>query len=183
MSRVAGGALLGVVAAALAVVGHVAGGGQSAAVMTAVLVVASALLFAAVAEVRAPMWALVALGALVQIAGHLLLAPLGGHAGVGAHAHGMPGQVRTGNLDTVVTHLASGSSLMLLMHALSFAALVVVLAVGAPLAGMLIRLHRILVVSHPPVDRQRAVPVVPTLSGFMSPLQHIVVRRGPPALV
>ena len=183
MSRAAAGAALGALAAALAVLGHVAGGGESGAVMTGVLIAASALVFAAAAELRAPIWALASLGALVQVAGHLLLAPLGGHAHVGGHAHGMPGQVRSGNLDAVVTHLASGGAAMVAMHAISFAAFVVVVAVAAPLAGILLRLFAVLAPCTSLAPRRVPVPAGKCIGALTSTLRYVVVRRGPPAFV
>jgi hypothetical protein len=183
MSRAVAGAALGALAAALAVLGHLAGGGASAAVMTAVLVAASALVFAAAAELRAPIWALALLGVIVQVAGHLLLAPLGGHAHVGGHAHGMPGQVRSGSLDAVVTHLASGGAAMVTMHVVSFAALLAVLALAAPLMGLLVRLERILSPCACLVAPRPWITFASTPRGISSPLQYIVVRRGPPAFV
>ena len=183
MSRAAAGAALGVLAAALAVTGHAAGGGGSEIVVAAILLGASALVFAAAVELRAPLWALVSLGALAQVGGHLLLAPLAGQAHVGAHAHGMPGQASTGAVDDAVRHLVDGGAAMAGMHALSFAAFVIVAAVAAPLAGILLRLVTVLAPSE-----SRAPHRVPVLAGtrfavFGSTLRHVVVRRGPPAFV
>jgi len=183
MSRAVAGAALGALATALAVTGHLAGGGESTAVMTAILVMASALVFAAATELRAPIWALALLGVMVQVAGHLLLAPLGGHAHVGGHAHGMPGQVRSGSLDAVVTHLASGGAAMAGMHALSFAAFVIVVAVAAPLAGILLRLVTVLEPSESLTPHRAPVHVDTRIAVFASTLRHFVVRRGPPAFV
>lgn len=183
MSRAAAGAALGALAAALAVLGHVAGGGESGAVMTGILVAASALVFAAAAELRAPLWTLAGLGALVQMAGHLLLAPLGGHAGAGGHAHGMPGQAARGPLDSVVAHLSEGGATMIAMHAISFAVLLVALAVAEPLAGLLLRLVTVLAPSTcevPGLAPSRARVVI---LDVVAPLRHVVVRRGPPAFV
>jgi hypothetical protein len=183
MSRAVAGVALGALAAALAVLGHLAGGGASAAVMTALLVAASALVFAAAAELRAPIWALALLGVMVQVAGHLLLAPLGGHTHVGGHAHGMPGQVRLGSLDAAVTHFASGGAAMVTMHVVSFAALLAVLALVAPLTGLLVRLERILAPCACPVAPRPWIAFASVPRGLSSLLQDIVVRRGPPAFV
>ena len=183
MSRAAAGAALGVLAAALAVTGHVAGGGGSAILVAAILLGASALIFAAAVELRAPTWALVALGALAQVGGHLLLAPLAGQTHVGGQAHGMPGQTSAGALDDAVMHLAGGGAVMAGMHALSFAAFVIVVAVAAPLAGILLRLVTVLAPStrlaplHVPVFARESLPA------GASALRHVVVRRGPPVFV
>ena len=183
MARALPGIAIGVIAAALAGLGHIAGGGAVEPVLVAILFLASALVFAAAAELRAPMWALATLGAVVQVAGHILMAPLGGHAGTGAHAHGMPGQAAAGALNATVMHLAEGGGLMIAMHALSFAALVAVLAFAAPLSGLLVSLQRTLAPA-----RIEPAFTVPALSGAASPipssvLRHVVIRRGPPALV
>ena len=183
MSRAAAGAALGALAAALAVLGHIAGGGESTAVMTAILVMASALVFAAAAELRPPLWFLGVLGALIQVAGHLLLAPLDGHSGSGAHAHGMPGQAARGALDVVVSHLADGGLAMIAMHAVSFAALIALLAIAAPLAGLLISLARVLSPATIPVARLSSAPVPVAHRHPSMVLRHVVVRRGPPAFV
>lgn len=183
MPRAAVGAALGVLAAALAVTGHIAGGGTSSAVAVSILVGASALIFAAATEVRAPMWALVALGALAQVGGHLLLAPLAGQAHVGGQAHGMPGQTSAGVLDDAVMHLAGGGAVMAGMHAVSFAAFVIVVAVAAPLAGILLRLVAVLAPSASPAPRRVPVPVDERITPRASTLRHVVVRRGPPAFV
>lgn len=183
MARALPGMALGAVAALLASAGHVAGGGSAAPIAVALLVLASALVFAAASELRAPLWALAALGALVQVAGHILMAPLGGHTGTGAHAHGMPGQAAAGALNATVTHLAEGGGLMIAMHAISFAALVAVLALAAPLSGLLVSLQRTLAPA--PIEPAFTSPAV---SGTASPvpssvLRHVVIRRGPPAFV
>jgi hypothetical protein len=183
MARALSGMALGVVAALLASVGHVAGGGSAVPITVVILMLASALVFAAAAELRAPMWALATLGALVQVAGHILMAPLGGHAGTGAHAHGMPGQAAAGALNATVMHLAEGGGLMIAMHAVSFAALVAVLALAAPLSGLLVSLQRTLAPA-----RIEPAFTIPALSGAASlipssVLRHVVIRRGPPAFV
>jgi len=183
MARALPGIVLGVGAAALAVLGHTAGGGTSAPIVVALLVIASAVVFASATELRAPLWALVSLGAFVQVAGHLVLAPLGGHSGAGGHAHGMPGQAARGALDSTVAHLADGGVAMISLHALSFAALVAVLALAVPLAGLLISLARVLAPAAIPVS---AAPPAPTWVAHIAPstaLRHVVVRRGPPAFV
>jgi hypothetical protein len=169
MSRAAAGAALGVLAAALALTGHLAGGGGSAIVVSAILVAASALIFAAAAELRAPTWALVSLGALAQLGGHLLLAPLEGQTHVGGQAHGMP--------------LVDGGAVMAGMHALSFAAFVIVVAVAAPLAGILLRLVTVLAPSESLAPRRVPVAARERLAARASTLRHVVVRRGPPAFV
>lgn len=183
MSRAAAGAALGVLAAALALTGHVAGGGGSAIVVAAILVAASALIFAAAAELRAPTWALVSLGALAQLGGHLLLAPLEGQTHVGGQAHGMPGQTSAGALDDAVMHLVDGGAVMAGMHALSFAAFVIVVAVAAPLAGILLRLVTVLAPSESLAPRRVPVVARERLAARASTLRHVVVRRGPPAFV
>ena len=170
-------------AAALAVTGHAAGGGGSTLVVAAVLMGASALVFAAAAELRAPLWALASLGALAQLGGHLLLAPLAGQAHVGARAHGMPGQAGTDALDDAVMHLVDGGAAMAGMHALSFAAFVVVAVVAAPLAGILLRLFTVLAPRTSLAPRRVPVPAGKSFPVFGSTLRHVVVRRGPPAFV
>lgn len=183
MARALSGMALGAVAAVLASVGHVAGGGVAAPVTVAILVLASALVFAAAAEWRAPIWALAALGVLVQIAGHILMAPLGGHAGTGAHAHGMPGQAAAGPLNATVMHLADGGALMIAVHAMSFAALVAILALVAPLSGLLVSLQRTLAPAS--IEPAFTIRAVSSATGFVtsSVLRHVVVRRGPPVFV
>jgi hypothetical protein len=183
MARALPGMALGAVAALLASVGHVAGGGVAAPVTVAILMLASGLVFAAAAELRAPMWAIAALGALVQIAGHILMAPLGGHTGTGAHAHGMPGQAATGPLNATVMHLADGGGLMIAVHAISFAALVAILALAAPLSGLLVSLQRTLAPAC--IKPAFTIPAVSSAAGLVTPsvLRHIVVRRGPPVFV
>lgn len=183
MSRAAAGAALGALAAALAVTGHSAGGGGFSIVGAGILVSASALIFAAAVELRAPMWALVSLGACAQMGGHLILAPLAGQAHVGAHAHGMPGQARTGALDDAVTHLVDGGAAMIGMHALAFSALVIVITIAAPLAGILLRLVTVLAPSESLAPGPVSVPAVKRIAVFASTLRHVVVRRGPPAFV
>lgn len=183
MSRAAAGAALGVLAAALALTGHMAGGGGSAIVVAVILMGASALVFAAAAELRAPTWALVSLGALAQVGGHLLLAPLEGQAHVGGQAHGMPGQTSTGALDDAVLHLVDGGAAMAGMHALSFAAFVLVVAVAAPLAGILLRLVTVLAPSEGLAPRRVPVPAGQHIASFASTLRYVVVRRGPPSFV
>lgn len=170
-------------AAALAVTGHLAGGGGSAVVIAAILMGASALIFAAAAELHAPTWILVSLGALAQVGGHLLLAPLAGQAHVGAHARGMPGQTSAGALDDAVLHLVDGGAAMAGMHALAFGAFVIVLAVAAPLAGILLRLVTVLAPSGASVPCNAPVPAGKRIAAFVSPLRHVVIRRGPPAFV
>lgn len=183
MARAATGASIGVVAAGLAAVGHVAGGGAAAPVLVAILVAASALVFAAAAELRAPLWALAGVGALIQVAGHLMLAPLGGHSGSGGHAHGMPGQAARGDLDAAVSHLAAGGATMIAMHAVSFAALLAVLALAAPLAGLLISIARVLAPAQVlPTARPRPhAPIAPRAHSIVP--DHALSRRGPPAFV
>ncbi len=183
MARVLPGMALGVVAALLASIGHVAGGGVTAPVIVAILVLASALVFAAAAELRAPVWALAALGALVQVAGHILMAPLGGHTGTGGHAHGMPGQAATGPLNAAGAHLGDGGGLMIAMHVIAFAALVAVLALVAPLSGLLVTLARSLAPAAIPVTCPSRVPVADARLCSSMVLRHVVVRRGPPAFV
>ena len=183
MSRAAAGAALGALAGALAVTGHMAGGGGSAILLAVILVGASALIFAAAAELRAPTWALVSLGALAQVGGHLLLAPLEGQTHVGGQAHGMPGQTSAVALDDAVMHLADGGAAMVGMHALSFAAFVLVVAVAAPLAGILLRLVTVLAPSESLAPGHVPIPAVTRIAVFASTLRHIVVRRGPPAFV
>ena len=183
MARALAGMALGAIAALLAGVGHAAGGGVAAPITVLILVLASALIFGAACELRAPVWALAALGALVQVAGHILMAPLGGHAGTGGHAHGMPGQAAAGPLNAAVMHLADGGGLMIAMHAISFAALVAGLALAAPLSGLLVSLQRTLAPA-----RIEPAPTLPTVSAtssltLSSLLRHVVVRRGPPAFV
>jgi len=183
MARALPGMAIGVLAAALASVGHVAGGGHAVPVLVAILILASAIVFAAAAELRAPVWALAGLGALVQVAGHLLLAPLGGHSGAGGHAHGMPGQAARGELDAAVSHLTSGGLVMIAMHAMSFAALVALLALMGPLTGLLVSLARVLAPAGIPLVARPRLPA-PTVRGAHSVvLRHVVVRRGPPAFV
>lgn len=183
MARALPGMALGAVAALLASAGHVAGGGVAVPTTVAILMLASAIVFAAAAELRAPMWALATLGALVQIAGHILMAPLGGHAGTGAHAHGMPGQAATGPLDATVMHLADGGGLMIAVHAISFAALVAILALAAPMSGLLVSLQR--TVAPAGIEPAFTVPAVSRAAGRVTScvLRHFVVRRGPPAFV
>ena len=170
-------------AAALAVTGHAAGGGGFAIVGAGILAGAAALIFAAAVELRAPLWALASLGALAQLGGHLLLAPLAGQAHVGARAHGMPGQAGTGAIDDAVMHLVDGGAAMAGMHALSFALFVVLVAVGAPLAGILLRLVTVLAPRTSLAPRRVPVPAGKPFPVFGSTLRHVVVRRGPPAFV
>lgn len=183
MARALPGMAIGAVAAVLASVGHAAGGGAIAPVLVGILILASTLVFAAAAELRAPLWFLAALGALIQVAGHLLLAPLDGHSGSGAHAHGMPGQAARGELDVVVSHLADGGLAMIAMHAVSFAALIALLAIAAPLAGLLISLARLLSPARFPVAWLSSAPVPVAHRHSSIVLRHVVVRRGPPAFV
>ena len=183
MARVVTGMTLGSLAAVLAAIGHVAGGGHAAPVLVAILVAASALVFAAAAELRAPVWALAGLGALIQLAGHLMLAPLGGHSGSGGHAHGMPGQAARGELDAVLSHLAAGGATMIAMHAIAFGALLAVLALAAPLAGLLISIARVLAPAAVPLAARRRPHALPALRADSIVLRHVVVRRGPPIFV
>jgi hypothetical protein len=183
MARALPGMALGVVAALLASIGHVAGGGAAAPVIVAILVLASALVFAAAAELRTPVWALAALGGLVQVAGHVLMAPLGGHAGTGAHAHGMPGQAATGPLNATVAHFADGGGLMIAMHVIAFAALVAVLALAAPVVGLLVSLVRTLAPAAIAVTCPWRTPVADAPLRPSTVLRHVVVRRGPPVFV
>jgi hypothetical protein len=183
MARAVSGIAIGALAAALAGLGHVAGGGAAEPVLVAILMLASALVFAAASEVRAPLWALAGLGALVQIAGHLLLAPLGGHSGAGGHAHGMPGQAAQGELDAAVSHLASGGATMIAMHAVAFIALLAVVALTAPLAGLLVSLVRVLAPAAIPVASVSRTATPRTHSDLSVVLRHVLVRRGPPAFV
>lgn len=181
--RVLGGMVIGGTAAVFAGLGHVAGGGETSAVHMAALVVASALLFAAATELRAPLWSMAVLATLVQVAGHLLFAPLGGHSGAGGHAHGMPGQAARGPLDATVSHLADGGAVMIAMHALSLVALLAVIALAGPLAGLLVTLTQLLAPALVPVTS--SVPVVGQCRcvDVSTLLRHVVSRRGPPAFV
>ena len=183
MARALPGFAMGVIAAALATLGHVAGGGAASPIVAILLTLASAIVFSAATELRAPMWALAALGALVQVAGHLLLAPLGGHSGAGGHAHGMPGQMATGELGATVAHLADGGLTMIAMHAVAFAAVITVLALAAPLAGLLVPLQRILTPVMATPARRLPARFRPAALAASVTLRHIVIRRGPPAFV
>lgn len=183
MARTLPGLLLGIVAALLASLGHAAGGGAVAPALIAILIVASGLVFAAALELRAPLWVLAALGALIQLAGHILLAPLGGHVGSGGHAHGMPGQVARGALDSTVAHLAYGGLAMITMHVLAFSALIAILALAGPLVGLLVSLAHVLTPVSLPVRSGAHAPVVVRRRTQSHFLRHVVVRRGPPAFV
>lgn len=183
MARALPGMAIGVLAAALASMGHAAGGGSLAPIVVLLLIAASALIFAAATELRAPLWALAILGAFVQVAGHLVLAPLGGHSGAGGHAHGMPGQAARGPLDSVVSHLADGGLAMIAMHALSFVALLAVLALAVPLAGLLVSLARVLAPAAIPVASASRTATPRAHADLSVVLRHVLVRRGPPAFV
>ena len=69
------------------------------------------------------------------------------------------------------------------MHAISFAAFVLVVAVAAPLAGIILRLVTVLAPSGSLAPGHVLVPAVKRIAVFASTLRHVVVRRGPPAFV
>jgi hypothetical protein len=72
---------------------------------------------------------------------------------------------------------------MIAMHAIAFGALLAVLALAAPLAGLLISIARVLAPAAIPLAARPRPHALPALRADSIVLRHVVVRRGPPIFV
>lgn len=151
--------------------------------MLLLLSAVGALVGAAVLEFGFGRWGLVLTVMALQVAGHVLFDPL--HTGRGGgHAHGVAGQVADANASAFLDHLTGSAALMVLLHSAAAALVAVIIGVASPLLALLVRIASVL---RPRPSAVAADPFTIDLSQHFvilrGSLAHIVVRRGPPALV
>lgn len=177
------GAGAGGVAVLLGALAHSGAGGSVRGVALVLLVAVGALVGAAALEFGFGRWGLVTSIAALQVAAHVLLNPVQGHRG-GGHQHGVAGQVADANASVFVDHLTGSAALMVALHIAAFAVVALLLGATEPLLDLLARVSAVLrpraVVAH---DAIRAVQTSRVTARLSEALDHIVVRRGPPALV
>lgn len=176
------GGAAGASAVLLGALAHATAGGEVAPLPLVLVAAVGAIVGAAVLEFGLGRWGLVASIALMQVAAHVLIEPVGGHRG--GHAHGVAGQVADANASVFVQHLSGSAALMVALHIAAFATIAMLVSVAAPLARLLLRCVEPM--------RPRALPIwvrAPRLAAtaitlrFFHGLDHVVIRRGPPAFV
>lgn len=174
---------LGALAGSLAAAGHLLAGGTFGGAQWAVEVFLAAAVFAAASELGAGRRTFVSLIVATQVAAHLWLGPVAGHAFAPVHLHGTPAGAPPALSLGMWGHVAGTAGAMLLAHIAAVIAAVLVGLVGAPLCSALLRLLLVptAVVLSP--DMALPGPRGTRLWSFPSAvLAGVIVRRGPPAL-